>query len=133
MVTLDARIPDGPIAEGHRQAHRSTLAASPQAALEIESSDAQSSVTLLFLARSGAKIGEGMLAPQPGLDPVVSDSDLLAQVDAVAGLLGCESTATGPSCDRTIDALTFSIGGNDIGFNVLIGGLVAADPTRLNM
>jgi hypothetical protein len=43
-------------------------------------------------------------------------------------MLGCAATDDGPRCNRTIDALTISIGGNDVGFNVLIGGLVLADP-----
>ena len=121
----------GPVNEGHRQAHRSTLAASPQAALDIERADRRSSVSLLFLARSGAEIEEGMLGPQPGMTGRVSESDLRSQIEAAAHLLGCTTTEEGPRCDRTIDALTLTIGGNDVGFNVVIGGLVAVDPDLL--
>jgi lysophospholipase L1-like esterase len=128
-IWADDGLPDGSaVNEGHRRAHRSTLAASPQAALELEAADPRSSVSLLFLARSGAEIVEGMLETQPGLTGAVSESDLLPQIDATAELLGCFATPDGPRCDRTIDALTLTIGGNDIGFNVVIGGLVAADP-----
>jgi hypothetical protein len=116
----------GPIADGHRLAHRSTLAAVPQAGLVLEGLDEQSSVTVLFTARSGAEIDEGLLGPHPGSES--ESPPAVPQVDEVAAMLGCAPTTAGPRCNRTIDALVISIGGNDIGFNVLIGGLVLADP-----
>ena len=116
----------GPVATTHRRAHRSTLAATPQAALVLEDRDDQSSVTLLFTARTGAAIEEGLLGPHPGSES--ENPPEVPQIDAVAAMLGCEPTNDGPRCNRTIDALTISIGGNDVGFNVVIGGLVVADP-----
>ncbi|RZV41059.1 MAG: hypothetical protein EX267_11805, partial [Acidimicrobiia bacterium] len=116
----------GPVAVTHRRAHRSTLAATPQAALVLEGRDDQSSVTLLFTARTGAEIDEGLLGPHPGSES--EDPPEVPQIEAVAAMLGCEETSSGPRCNRTIDALTISIGGNDVGFNVVLGGLVLADP-----
>jgi hypothetical protein len=117
----------GPEEAAHRSAHRSTLAATPQAALALEAADEQSSVTLLFTARTGATIDEGLLGPHPGSEDE-GGSASLPQIEAVAAMLGCTPSPDGPRCDRTIDILTVSIGGNDVGFNVVIGGLVLADP-----
>jgi hypothetical protein len=116
----------GAEANSHRRAHRSTLAATPQAALVLEALDDHSSVTLLFTARTGAEIDEGLLGPHPGSES--ESPPAVSQIEAVAALLGCEPSPTGPRCNRTIDALTISIGGNDVGFNVVIGGLVLVDP-----
>ncbi len=119
----------GPVVERHRRAHRSTLAATPQAALHLEGRDEHSSVTLLFVAASGASIDEGLIGPQSEVSGAAADEiELPPQVDAIAAMLGCITSAEGPKCDRTIDALTISIGGNDVGFSLVFGGLVVADP-----
>jgi hypothetical protein len=117
------------VSERHRLAHRSTLAAAPQAALAIESDDDRSSVTLLFVAGSGASIDTGVVGPHAGVPyEDVSETELPAQIDQVATMLGCMTSARGPRCNRPIDALIVSIGGNDMGFGLVWGGLIAADP-----
>lgn len=119
--------------ERHRRAHRSTLAAGPQAALDLEAADDQSSVTLLFVAGSGASIDTGMMGPHDGVpyEEDMTEAELPGQIDELAALLGCEPSAAGPRCNRTIDALIVSIGGNDMGFGPVWGGLIAADPGLL--
>ncbi len=102
---------DGEAGADHAAAHRSTLAWPAQAALVLERSDRQSSVTLVSVAASGATIERGLLGPQNSSLPE-------AQVSRVAELVG----------ERTIDGLLVSIGGNDVGFGDLIRGLVDADP-----
>lgn len=82
----------------HHVAHRSSLAASSQFALEMEKTDPHTSVTFVFLASTGATIKKGLLGSQKSLDP---------QLDELNNLVG----------SRTIDALFVSIGGNDIGFS----------------
>ncbi len=76
-------------------AHRSTKAAPAQAALALERADPHTSVTFLSVAHTGATVW-----------------DTLGQLDRVAQL----------TRGRQIDALTASVGGNDIGF----GDIVAA-------
>jgi hypothetical protein len=113
--------------EAHQRAHRSTLAAAAQAALELERADPRSSVTFVFLAASGASVEEGLLGPHPGVDREElwpDRADLPPQIDEVARLLGCREDA---GCDRTVDALILSIGGNDAGWARLQGELVALE------
>ena len=120
----------GPVADHHRRAHRSTLAATPQAALALEAASNHSSVTLLHFPSSGATIARGLMGSNPGVPyEQVSETRLPPQIDALAAVLGCVATAEGARCDRPIDALTISIGGNDMGFGIVWGGLVLADPS----
>lgn len=125
--------PDAVVAFDHRRAHRSTLAAGAQAALELELADPRSSVTLVFLASSGAAIESGILGPHGGVVYELPEGgevapDLAPQLEELAGLLGCGGAAGPPACDRVVDALVVSVGGNDIGFGAIWGGLVALDP-----
>jgi lysophospholipase L1-like esterase len=88
----------------NREAHRSTLAASSQAALAIERADPHTSVTFVMLSQSGATVDEGLLGPKEGSE--TKTYPLGAQVDQLASVVG----------DRPIDVLTVSIGGNDVRF-----------------
>jgi lysophospholipase L1-like esterase len=95
----------------HAQARRSSLAWPSQVAMDLEHSDPRTSVTFVSVAASSASVGRGLLGPQNTRLPE-------SQVPRVADLVG----------DRQIDLLLVSIGGNDIGFSLLIAGLVDADP-----
>ncbi len=115
------------VADEHRRAHRSTLAGSAQAALDLERTEPHTSVTFVFLAGSGASIAPGILTPHGGVPyeaPDGSVPDLPAQLDRLAEILGCR----GGTCDRVIDHLVISVGGNDMGFGQVWGGLMALDP-----
>jgi lysophospholipase L1-like esterase len=114
----------------HEQAHRSSLAAAAQAAIELERRDPRTSVTFIFLAASGASIEEGVLGP-PG-DVAATDTEgfrsgLQPQLDELEQVLGC----SGASCSRTVDALTLSVGGNDVRFSFALGTLIALEPQVL--
>jgi hypothetical protein len=124
----DDGLGDGSAQElAHDAAHRSSLAGPAQAALQLERSNPHSSVTFLFLAASGASIEEGMLGP--GAMVATGDGERLAlrpQIEELGELVGC-----GPGikeCQRSIDALLISAGGNDIGFSFTLGSLIVLDP-----
>lgn len=70
-------------------------------------------VTFLSFARSGAKVGAGLLGPQNGGDDFIT----LGQLDELY-----ESTF-----GRPVDALLISIGGNDVGFAGGLNDLVTGD------
>lgn len=109
----------------HDLAHRSTLAGPVQAALEIERSDPHTSVTFVFLAASGASLEEGIMGA--GREAVASDGQrrsLRPQLDQLSELAGC----TEQGCQRTVDSLLISAGGNDIGFSFTLGSLILLDP-----
>lgn len=118
FVSEDARWVD-------RRCHRSANAGSAQAAVDIERSDPQSSVTFISLACSGATIdrevgegaahrGSGVLNGYVGTEAPSPRSYLKSQVQALA------EAADG----RTIDALIISGGGNDIHFADIIADCV---------
>lgn len=107
--------------------NRSALAGPARAALALERASASTSVTLVHVACSGATVEQGVLGPQPG-------SAALSQIEQARRLIG----------ERTIDAVTISVGGNDIGFGSVLetclirrdcpltkasGGVLAAYPT----
>lgn len=90
---------------------RSVLGGPARAALALEQASARTSVTLVYVACSGAQVERGILGPQPGAAAV-------SQIEQVRRIIGA----------RTIDAVTISIGGNDVGFGaVLQSCLVASD------
>ncbi|HZN64938.1 MAG TPA: Calx-beta domain-containing protein, partial [Tepidisphaeraceae bacterium] len=104
----------------HRRHHRTPLAGAAQAALALEKADPRSSVTFVSLAQSGAEVFSGLLAPkgspaegQPG-DPSGYDGPQVDQADQLVG-------------SRTVDFLTLSMGGNDVGFSDILSLLVLAD------
>jgi hypothetical protein len=119
----------------HAAAHRSTLAASSLTAMEIEHCDPRSSVTFVFVAQTGASIIDGILNPKvDGADNRYdNDSDeppfpnfeladgagdtkrfARSQLDEIKYLIG----------NRTIDAMTMSVGANDIGFSEILSDYV---------
>ncbi len=107
---------------------RSTQAAAAQAALRMEESSDETSVTFIHLACSGAEIIDstpnddtadgGLLDPYEGVVPIErSDGtkDVIPpQVDYLAALVG----------PRKIDFLHLSVGGNDMGFADIISSCI---------
>lgn len=111
------------VGRDHARAHRSTLAASAQAALALERLDTRTSVTFVSVAASGATVSTGLtgryagVENEPGAKLARAWADKMpAQVDQVAALVD----------RRKIDALTISIGGNDIGFGNVAQALILA-------
>ncbi len=125
---------EGSVEYEHAAAHRSTLAASSLTAMEIER-DPRSSVTFVFVAQTGASIIDGILnrkidgadnrydneqdeAPFPNFALVDGAGDNKrfnrSQLDEIKFLIG----------NRTIDAMTMSIGANDIGFSEILSEYV---------
>ena len=84
--------------------NRSARGGPAQAALELEKSSNRTSVTLVFVACSGATVDRGILGAQPSAGVVAS------QIEQVRALIGT----------RGIDVLTLSIGGNDVGFGSVL-------------
>lgn len=93
--------------------HRSTLSAPAQFALALERSDPHQAVTFVSVANSGARIDKGLLGSMSS--NVDSDYTLPGQIDQVRKLIGT----------RSIDVLTVSIGGNDIGFSTRLKELAS--------
>ena len=83
---------------------RSTHSAPARAALELEKSSPHSSVTLIDVSCSGATVGAGILGPQSGARQSASQ---IEQARAIAA-------------GHRIDAITLSVGGNDIGFGAIL-------------
>jgi hypothetical protein len=90
--------------------HRSAAAGSAQAALALEQSSRQSSVTFVSLACSGAGINVGLQNGYVGIEHGPTDPPLPAQLDALRAMVG----------SRRIDALLISAGGNDAGFGDVV-------------
>jgi hypothetical protein len=91
--------------------HRSENSGLAQAAIEMEKASAHSSVTLIHLACSGAKITRGLLEPYDGLFADGGDHD--PQVQELRSRAG----------NREIDATLVSVGINDLdpnGFSRII-------------
>ena len=113
----------------HDGAHRSGLAGPAQAALEIERADPHTSVTFVFLAASGATIHDGMTGPLENVAVGPGGTiRLQPQLEEAAEILGCDSDGT---CNRDVDIMTLSIGGNDIGHAFTMGSLIALDGALL--
>lgn len=83
---------------------RSARSAPAQAALRLEKSSPHFSVTFLDVTCSGATVDAGILGPQIGARQARSQ---VAQLSALAA-------------GHRIDAITLSIGGNDIGFGAIL-------------
>lgn len=101
------RIAAGPGGWQNEQCHRSALAGPARAAAAIEAADPRSTVTFVHLACSGATVDRGLLGSYEG---VVPGPPLPAQVDQLVSQVG----------GREVDALTISIGANDVGFSTLV-------------
>jgi len=95
--------------------HRSALSGPALAARAIERSDAQSSVTFVSVACSGAKIPHVSHRPYGGIVPR-GGFQFPPQVQQVANLVGPESARGG----RHISAIMLSAGVNDLYFSNLI-------------
>jgi PKD repeat protein len=95
--------------------HRSAQAPAARAALWLENASAQSSVTFIHLACSGAKVDEGLLKSFKGEE---------AQVTQLEQLLGVGGNFTDVG-GRRIDTLFLSVGGNDVGFADIVGTCMA--------
>lgn len=96
--------------------NRSVRGGPAQAALALEQASATTSVTLVYVACSGATVDVGILGPQPGA------GQGLSQVERARQIVG----------DRAVDLVTISIGGNDVGFtNILTACATVPDcPVR---
>lgn len=83
--------------------HRSVLGGPARAALALERATSATSVTLVDVACSGATVEQGVLGPQAGAAG-------LSQIEQVRRIIG----------GRAIDAVTLSVGGNDVGFGAML-------------
>lgn len=91
----------------NRQCHRSALAGPALAAQRLEYLDPKTSVTFVHLACSGATMDAGILGTYVGQEP---GAPLPPQIVALQELVG----------DREIDAVTISVGANDVMFSDLV-------------
>ncbi len=82
--------------------NRSVHGAPAQAALRLEKSSSKTSVTLVDVSCSGATIDRGILGAQYLNTP--------SQIEQVTALIG----------NRSIDVLSLTIGGNDVGFGSIL-------------
>ncbi len=83
---------------------RSAVSGPAQAALTLEQSSPRTSVTLVDVSCAGATVDAGVLGPQPGARKTLS------QIEQVRRIIG----------DRAIDAVSLTVGGNDIGFTSIL-------------
>ena len=101
--------------------HRSSVAATAQMALRLENADPHTSVTFVFVSASGATINQGGLSSYLGLgDEADPSKPMLSQLEQVRRVIG----------NRTVDAMTVSFGGNDVGFARIAKALVMAGPNQ---
>lgn len=84
--------------------NRSTRGAPAQAALALEQSSPKTSVTLVYVACSGATVTSGVLGP------FTAAGQTQSQIEQVRQIIG----------GRKIDLVSLSIGGNDIGFTSVL-------------
>jgi hypothetical protein len=89
-----------------RRCHRSSFAGTAQAALLLEKSDPQTSVTFVHLACSGATIDDGLIGTYKGIDPSPGDGKLPRQVSLLNAI----------ERRRDVDAVLVSVGANDVYF-----------------
>lgn len=117
---------DTPARWQNEQCHRSARSGPSKAALRLEQADPRSSVTFLHLACSGASVlpfefGDttegGLLTPYVGIVP---GEPIEPQVDAAERL----------TAGRQIDALTVSIGANDLRFSGVVKDCITGDCTE---
>ncbi len=84
--------------------HRSARGAPAQAALLLEQASPKTSVTLVDVSCSGATVGRGVLGAQ------TSARQATSQIEQARAIVG----------DRTVDLVTLSVGGNDVGFTSVL-------------
>jgi lysophospholipase L1-like esterase len=93
-------------------AHRSTIAAPAQFALELQEENPHEAVTFVSVANSGASIPIGVLGPMPSIgDPSYELPPEITELEQITG-------------GRPINVLTISVGANDIGFGALVKNLI---------
>lgn len=95
--------------------NRSVHGAPAQAALRLEKSSPKTSVTFVYVACTGATVNAGILGAQR------ANGQTTSQVEQAAALIG----------DRTVDVLTLSIGGNDVGFTSILSACALAQDCPL--
>ena len=93
-------------------AHRSTIAAPAQFALELQDSNPHEAVTFVSVANSGASIPVGVLGPMPSIGD--SSYELPAEITELKQIIGTQH----------IDVLTMTVGADDIGFSTLAEDLI---------
>lgn len=103
--------------------HRSLFSGPGLATLMYAAVNPHVSVTHLTFACSGAEVKTGILQPYAGAAPGKHRIPLPSQIDALQAAL--EGTG------RTPDILTFSGGGNDIGFADIVMAATVSDETKL--
>lgn len=104
--------PDPAMNTENADAHRSTIAAPAQFALQVQQSNPHEAVTFVSVANSGASIPVGVLGPMSSVgDP---SHQLPAEIAELRQIIGT----------RHIDVLTVTVGANDIGFTTLTRELI---------
>ncbi len=104
--------PDPAMNRENALAHRSTISGPGQFALQLQQANPHEAVTFVSVASSGATVAKGLLGPMTSVGD--SSVQLPAQLDEVRKIIG----------SRHIDALTVSIGGNDLGFTSTLTHLI---------
>jgi hypothetical protein len=134
-IALDGRFPGDAL-----RCHRSMISGQARAALAVERADPRTSVTLVHLACSGARIDEGLIGPDEGQDivsllDVLADDvfdldldDVRARLDSLDDIPGQIDVAREAVRGREIDAIVISIGGNDLAFSDLVTECAASEP-----
>lgn len=127
---------DGVLPGEATRCHRSMISGQARAALAIEQADPRTSVTLVHLACSGAKIDVGVVGEYEGqsIEPLLAtllDATLDSGYSGIPELpkIPGQIEAAKLSIDgREIDAMVISIGGNDIRFSDMITQCIEGEP-----
>ena len=90
-----------------QQCHRTAIAGPAEAAALLERADPKTSVTFIHLACSGATIASGLIGPYTGVEEGVALPPQLDDLEVY-------------TAGREIDAITVSIGANDVRFSELV-------------
>ena len=128
--------------------HRSMISGQARAALAIEQADSHTSVTLVHLACTGAKIAAGLIDSyggadniepllEPLLDPlgeaIGSPNPFYTGLAPTNPITGQIEAAAEKILNREADAIVVSIGGNDIGFAKIIEKCVIGQPCHTDL
>jgi len=104
--------PDAAMNLENAYAHRSTIAAPAQFALELQEANPHEAVTFVSVANSGASIPVGVLGPMSSIGN--SSYKLPAEITELKQIIGTQH----------IDVLTVTVGGDDIHFATLVEDLI---------
>ena len=104
--------PDPAMNRENALAHRSTISGPGQFALQLQQANPHEAVTFVSVADSGATVAKGLLGPMTSVGD--SGVQLPAQLAELKKIIG----------SRHIDALTVSIGGNDLRFTSTLTDLI---------